>query len=381
MLPLPIRIALKRLQRFVMWVFPRLGELLTPYAKGKQRILLIYDTSAQPFSVGDILICQEAALVLCRKYQADMVDFAILYDPSDPGASNPVFAKAVTQENVLFHIAALLPLVQVNQKLGSFFVFNSREQVVRLITDNADRYQVWPEGWRVATHEYLYPVVFNKLMVDHYKEHGSIPQLSCSRLMINWAAQFYREQMGGQIAVTVNIRNNPAWDTHRNSQMESWLTLFKHCENRFPVKFVILCSRAEIDPRLRQCGNVILAKDFDTTVEQDLALLQMSAMHMGAGSGPVSLAWFRPKPYLMIDNAAIMDGDFYKHEHMVVRMDEKTRRFWFANDDQRIYVGLETAELLIKEFEALFKGLDPQQWEQSIRSDAEGGVKLGTWLR
>jgi len=380
-LPLPLRIAIRRLLWFFMWVTPRVSHLVMPNAAGRQRVLLIYDTSTQPFSVGDILICQEAALVLCEKYKLNVVDFVILFDPVSPGASNPVFAKAITKGSVMYHLASLLPLIQVNQNLGSFFVLNSREQLVRLIADNADQYVVWPEGWRVAIHEYLNPLVFNKLLVEYYDQHGSIPHLSCSRLLMDWAAQFYRRHVTPQVAVTVNLRNNPAWDTHRNSQIDSWLALFSYCERRYPVKFVILCARAEIDARLRQCSNVLLAKDHDSTIEQDLALLQMSAMHMGAGSGPVSMAWFGAKPYLMIDNAAIMDGDFYKHDHMVVHVENNVRRFWFATEDQRIHVGIETEELLIREFERMFQVLDVQAWQHSINTAPELGDQLNSWLR
>lgn len=381
MLPLPIRIALRRLQWFVMWVVPRLGELFVPNARGKQRILLIYDTSAQPFSVGDILVCQEAALVLCQKHQVNIVDFAVLYDPENPAASNPVFAKAVTKENVMDHIASLLPLAQVNQNLGSFFVFNSREQVVRLIADNADLYHVWPSGLQVGTRQYLPSVVFNDLLVDHYREHGSIPQLTFRPYLRKWAAQFYRENVSPKVAVTVNLRNNKGWDLCRNSQMESWLECFRYCETRYPVSFVILCARSEIDDRLRGCGNVILAKDYQTSVEQDMALIHMSAMHMGAGSGPATMAWFGAKPYLMIDNASNADSDFYKHEHMIERLGDNIRKFWFAGPGQRIHVGLETGELLIREFQTLFRGLNLEQWTNSINAEAGADVELNTWLR
>lgn len=380
-LPLPIRIAIRRLLWFVMWVFPRLGEVLVPDVKGKQRILLIYDTSAQPFSVGDILMCQEAALVLCQKHQVKVVDFAILYDPKDPGVSNPVFAKVVTQENVVDHLASLLPLVQVNQNLGSFFVFNSREQVVRLIVDNADLYHVWPTGMQVGTRKYLTSLVFNDLLVEHHRKCGSIPSLTCRPYLRKWAAQFYCENVSPKVPVTINLRNNKGWDLCRNSRMDSWLSLFQYCETRYLVTFVILCARSEIDDRLRECSNVIFAKDFQTSVEQDMALIHMSPMHMGAGSGPATMAILGKNPYLMIDNASNADGDFYEHQHMIVRVDDNIRRFWFAEPGQRIYVGLETAEILIKEFQTLFEGLDLPKWKKSIHSDAESGVELSNWLR
>lgn len=382
MLPLSLRTALRRLQWFVMWVVPRLGELLLPKVKRKQKILLIYDTSVQPFSVGDILMCQEAALVLCQKYQVSSVDFAILYDPGESGVSNPVFAKVVTKENVMDHIAVLLPLVQVNQFLGSLFVFNNREQVVRLIADNADLYHVWPSGFQMGTRRYLTSVIFNDLLVEHYRTHQSIPKLSCRPYLRKWAAQFYREKVIPNVAVTVNLRNNKGWDHCRNSRMESWLELFLYCEKRYPVTFVILCARSEIDDRLRGCGNVIIAKDYQTSVEQDMALIHMSAMHMGAISGPSTMAFLGEKPYLIVDSQASTDSEnYYEHEHMIERLGEKARKYWFAGPGQRISIGLETGESLIQEFEIIFAGVSATQWVGSIDSEAGSDVELNTWLR
>ena len=71
-------------------------------------------------------------------YQANLVGFAILYCPVELVSADPVFAKVVRRDNVVDHIASLLPLVQVNQNIGSFFMFNSREYAVRLISENVD---------------------------------------------------------------------------------------------------------------------------------------------------------------------------------------------------------------------------------------------------
>ena len=135
---------LRRIVRFASWAFTSQRNLVLDRASRNSRILVIYDTSSQPFSLGDLLVFQAASLVLAEKHKVDFVDFVIVYDPADPASSDPAFAGTVTEDNVLYHVASLLPLAQVNQKLGSFFVFNSHDQVHRLIADNSDKYYVWP---------------------------------------------------------------------------------------------------------------------------------------------------------------------------------------------------------------------------------------------
>lgn len=376
----PVYQPVRRLLRFTAWAFSAQGNLLLDGASRDRRILAIYDTSSQPFSVGDLLLFQEASLVLAQKHQVDIVDFAIVYDPVNPASSDPVFAGTVTEDNVLYHVASLLPLAQVNHKLGAFFVFNSHEHLHRLIADNADRYHVWPSGWSMATREYLSPIVFNDLLLEHYKEHNSIPLLSCRPFLKDWTVNFYREHAYLQVPVTINIRNNKGWHQHRNSQLDSWLALFQYCETRYPVKFVIICARAEIDERLRHCANVILAKDHHTGVEQDMALIHGSAMHMGAGSGPATMAWFSNKPYLMV-NTDYKPGEFYEHAGMILQTEENIQQFWFAGSNQRIAKGAETPELLIKEFEFLWKSVDPEYLEKVEADKPNGASTLQTWLR
>uniref|UniRef100_UPI0035B11CA5 hypothetical protein n=1 Tax=Hylemonella sp. TaxID=2066020 RepID=UPI0035B11CA5 len=372
---------MRRMQWFVTWVIPRLRGVMRSREDRPQRVLIIYDTSTQPFSVGDILVCQEASLVLCERYGVDVVDFAILYDPKKPVVERGTFAAAVTSENVMYHIASLLPLAQVNQRLGSFFVFNSRDQIVRWMADSANQYHVWPSGWQMGARIYLTSVVFNDLLVEHYRQHGRIPNLSCRPHLREWAAGFYREQVGAKMAVTINLRNNPGWDVCRNSDIESWVTLFRYCESRYLVSFIIICAKSEIDARLRECGNVILAKDHFTSVEQDMALIDMSAMHMGAGSGPSTMAFWGNKPYLIIDNGYNTESDFYQRPDMIERIDDRMRRFWFAGAHQRIALGLESGDLLIREFQELIRGVDAAAWASSIEQGSVGAGALNSWLR
>src|SRR5882762_3010025 len=81
----PVYRPLRRVGRFLTWVIPSLGGLLSTPPSGR-RVLLIYDTCSQPFNIGDILIMQEGSLVLRARHGIDLVDFAIVYDPKYPAA-------------------------------------------------------------------------------------------------------------------------------------------------------------------------------------------------------------------------------------------------------------------------------------------------------
>ena len=358
---------------FLRWVFPTLGKLLPSTQLKDRRLLAIYDLSSQPFSIGDILVIQEASLVLRERHNLDMVDFALVCDPKHP-ASNPIH-DSITETNVMYHLASILPVAQVNQHLGSLFVFNSHLHLQRFVADNADLYHVWPTAWQFAKRDYLYFTVFNDLLYNYYKEHGTIPHLSCRQFLIDWAQAFYRERVYPLVPVTVQVRNNKVFHIHRNLRLECWLEFFHHCEERYPVKFIVTCALAEVDDRLRQCPNVIIAKDYHTSIEQDLAMIHTAAIHMGAPSGPAAMAVFNTKPYLCVNT------DFVPHSYRDMIREDRFLRFCFAGPLQRFAVGSENTELLIAEFDRMWATVDVNSWRSSVNSKDKQESEPLTWLR
>ena len=374
----PVYRPLRRAARFLIWVFPAVRNLLLPAPSNERRLLLIYDTSSQPFNIGDILIMQEAALALREKHHLGPVDFALVYDPERPASADPAFAS-ITEGNATYHLASILPVAQVNQHLGSLFLFNSHPYLERFIADNADLYHVWPSGWKYSARDYLYYAAFNDVLYEHYKVHGSIPRLTCRQFLVDWAQAFYQKHVYPQVPVTVNIRNNKSFHTHRNSRLECWLEFFHHCETHYPAKFVVVCAWSEIDDRLRQCPNVIMAKDHHTGIEQDLALIHTSAIHMGAGSGPVSMAWFSSKPYLMVNT--VYGRGYFAHPDMIRQEEGNIQRFWFAGPLQRIAEGGETSELLINEFARMWTAVKIQSGQSAENREEPPRGEAHTWLR
>jgi hypothetical protein len=374
---LPLYRKLRRSAYFLSWVIPALGRVGSRTPSTGRRVLMVYDTSSQPFSLGDILVAQEASLILCQRHGIAKVDFALLFDPSSPAAADPVF-KIINEENVFYHLASLLPVAQVNQYLGSVLLYNSAQQLHRLIADNPDMYEVWPPAWVQGTRQYLNRYIFNTLLREHYQRHGALPRLTCRPFLQKWATDFFAAHAAGRVPVTVNIRNNKYFHHHRNSDIAAWCAFFTECQQRYPVAFVLICALSEIEEQLRSVPNIVIAKDHGTSIEQDMALIQGSAIHMGAGSGPATMAWFNDKPYLMV-NTDLRNDPFYEHEGMVEVMQDGVQRFWFALPGQTIVGGRETPEMLATAFATMWPHIEPEKWKVPPGDGTTAGVS--SWLR
>lgn len=364
----------KRLAVFLSWLIPSFYNIVFKKQNKERRLLVIYDFSSQPFSIGDILMVQEAALVLRDNEGLDLVDFALVCDPKNAVADKRAHGS-ITENNYIYHLSSVLPAAQVNQHLGSCFVFNSHKQLQCFIEDNFDSYHVWPSAWQFASKKYLYYDIFNNLLYNYYQKHKTIPHLSCRPLFIEWAGAFFSQHVLPDVPVSVQIRNNNRFGKNRNTNIEEWLNFFQYCDGKYPVKFVIVCALSEIDDRLRHHRNVLLAKDFHTGLEQDLSLIQTSIFHMGAGSGMATMAIFNLKPYLITNTNVIT------HYYRGMIQDEEFLRFSFASPLQRFTIGLESTEQLITEFARMWDAVDVAQWKLWANTNAAQEDGLSTWLR
>ena len=355
------------------WFFLAPVQALLPAGASSKRLLIIYDLSAQPFSIGDIITFQEASLVLLEELGCAAVDFALVYNPANPALPDPALAT-ITEENCLFHLASILPVAQVNQKLGSLLLFNSHDHLERYVADNTDRYRVWPTAGRYLTREYMFYRIFNELFLEFYKKNGRLPHLRSRAGMLDWCADFFRQQVFPSIPVALNLRRNIK-NPERNSDYDAWLAFFNRCNGRYPAKFIVIGSESEIDDRFRGCPNVLIAKDFRTHLEQDLALLDGAAIHMGAPSGPATMALYSDKPYLwfnvpmktLLEIGFVLDGDF--------------AQIFFATPFQRITTAAETLEVMETEFAKMWSSLDLGHWEEIINRQPSAGSDHYSWLR
>lgn len=333
--------------------FLRKVQSIFPVRLRSKRVLFVYDFVSQGYTYGDLLHCHAGSLVLAEIYAAQRVDFAFVVDRSNPTLPYSKFAEYVTADSAFFIAWRILQINLVNSKLGSTFIFDNHADLQRFVGRFKSDYVVWPSEWRVASDQFLGGLVFKELFFEFQKAHGHVPEFLLPAHLNKWAAKFFEDNVYPQTPITINLRNNPIYDVHRNSDFDAWRSFFEYCQSRYPVKFILICNVDEFDVRFRQCSNVIFAKDFHTDISQELALIANSAMHIGAGSGPVSMANFGRKPYLIV-NTDLHKNKLFSHPGMVIDLDENFQKLWFAGEDQRFCRSKESANLLTVEFESMW---------------------------
>lgn len=339
----------RRLARLIRWGGIALPSIAVGRPDSPRRLLIIYDLASQPFSIGDILVFQEASLVIRAQHNLGKIDFAIVYNPEQPVVPDPAF-REIDAESFLFHLSSILPAAQVNPHLGSALLFDSHRQLETYVADNADTYFVWPSLPHYAQRHYLFYYCFNELFRDHFDRYGSLPSLQSRPAALRWAERFIAEHAGAASPVTIQLRNNNV-NPARNSNLDAWLAFFRHCADQYPAKFIVICGRSEVDARLRELPNVIVAKDHGTTLEQDLALLEAGVCHMGASSGPGTMLLFSPKPYCMLN------WDMKLDSIQGLTEDDSRYRFHFSTSMQYWLFEIETVDLLLVEFQRIWASM------------------------
>jgi hypothetical protein len=340
----------RRAGALLRWHLQAFSGLVAPSDfSGARRLLMIYDFSSHPFSIGDILVIQEASLVLRKVKGLDRVDLAFVYDPAAPVVPDPAFSQ-IGPDNFLWHLSTVLQAAQVNPYLGSVFLFDSHRRLEEFASGNLHIYEVWPELRQYASREYLYYYVFNELLFEYFHREKTLPGLESRAPARAWARAFVERHVGAEVPVTVQFRKNPA-NPERDTDNDSWIRFFEMCRARYPAKFLIICAQHEVDPRLRQLSNVVVAKDHCTNVEQDLSLIEAAAIHMGASSGPGAIAIFSRKPYCLFNTD--LQLDLYRGS---TREGHRTT-LYFGNSCQSLLFGRENPELIATEFERMWKSI------------------------
>lgn len=351
-----------RLYQLMGWFFfPPLRMLLHPMPWVKGRLLVIWDFRAAVYSVGDSINLHEVTLILRDFHQLEKVDICFLCDPAHPARSYDGYAQilGITPCNYYMYLGEIVSLAQMNPYLGSLMIFDSAAGLERYVSDNIDTYGViWPSGWEYFTGAPAYSWTFD-FVHYFYRNHGYIPGPPMKASLLKWARYFLREHVGTSIPIVVHMRNvkTPEREFSRNANYDIWREFFDYCvASRYPVTFVVICSRGEIDPRLRECRNVLIAKDFGTTVVQDLALIPVSAMFMGPTSGPCHMAMFSDVPYIITN---------FRTGRKIVDV-ERNRDLVFAKPLQRLIWEPATASLLIELFSDLFQRIDLEKWHSDF---------------
>lgn len=295
----------------------------------KDKLLLVYDFSSQPFSVGDILSFNEMALCLCKENDIEEIDFVFTYNPRQPVQRVSAF-QHITKDNFNLYLPKLICVPEINPLVKSVRVMTHEEYSGM----PKQGYRIWPG---LLSSEYLfYPIMEHVL--SHFKKYRSLPHLPCHEKLVQWAHEF-----GGDY-VSVQLRRN-SHNSKRDSRFMAWKDFM---QNEPEQRFVIIGERGEIDDRLRM-PNVIFSKDHKTSVVEDLALVYASRFHMGATSGPCVMAMFSDKPYVLYNSQRGQDG-------AAGFVYEGTKgRFIYSRPNQWVRTDKESPDLLISDYEEMMQ--------------------------
>ena len=337
-----------RFVALVSWLVPTLRFMIHRNKADEKRILAIWDFSKDPFTVGDFLTFQELTLILAIKHNVNKVDMIWLYHPDKFRIDG-----GLNRNNYHYYLSNQLPLVHINQRLGSFMLMDSEDMLASYIAGNHHRYYVIPpykNDDKTLIHNYW--TYFNNIY-KFYEDYGYIPHLSCSPSILSWTRILIDKIVDNNIPVVVQLRN--AKNTlGRNAKINCWFDFFVNCENKYDVTFIMIGNKNQLDDRFRKLTNVVFSKDYGTTVEQDLALIQSCCLFVGTTSGPANMALFGKVPYIIYNMQLI-------HTKL-----SRGKQHPFASPLQKIIWKPETTKMLIDEFEMLISKIDTKEWMKNF---------------
>lgn len=333
------------------WIMPAFRFLLHSVIRSEKRILAIWDFRTVPYSIGDLIIFHERINILRLTHKVDKVDICFVYEPDKPARKAGL--QGVTPDNFHYHFPPLVSTVYLTPHIGSFFLFDSHRHLEEFVADNAGKYYVWP-GIKDYINKYKsYRDNFD-FVQDFYRKNGFIPYIDCRAGTLEWAYTFYKKHVLPDYPVVVHLRNNPRSGAERNACLDAWLKFFKFCEGKFDVKFIMIGSTKEIDNRFRNLPNVLISKDYATTVEKDAVLAYSSLIDLGISSGLSAMVYFSQTPYIMFN---------YRLAHENLPHGEN---FPFATELQKLVWIPETTEILIEEFSKLFPRVSKTDWREKM---------------
>lgn len=332
----------------------------------KKRILGIWDFKALPWSIGDPLVFIERLSILKVEHNAEEIDLCVVYDRDNPiGNRGRSGYYNITSDNAQEYMLEFLPLFSTCPYLGSIYQFNSRKEFYHFLRSNSERYDIFPPLGQQLGGTYDFDrgaEPHSNEIQEFYNAHGYIPYLRIGDRDSSWAKWFYLNHLPDKTVPVALSLKQTYHSSERNANPTVWLSFIDNCNMDFPeVVFIVVGLREEIFDGLRKRSNVIIAKDFGTSIIEDLALLRTSFLYMGTTSGVNQIAVFSDLPYLIFQLPNI-------HKYGL----KPGENFSFATDRQKAFSSaiLVTPKLLLDEFRYLYSKLDRNKWLSTALKEA-----------
>lgn len=324
-----------------------LPRLLDPAPES--RVLGLWDFRVVPYSLGDVLLMHQRLELLAWQHGRDKVDVAFVYDPRHPAPRSSTYEGGVTVDNFHQHLPTLLAVTYANARLGSVFIHDSHDRLEEYLRANAARYAIWPSPHQYAARDFAFGRAVDAIQM-FWQEHGQVPWFPIRPVAARWVRDFYRQHVGPAPMAVLQLRNNPARSAQRNANLDAWHEVLRREADRSPTRYVLIGARAELDPRVTALPNIVVAKDYGSTLEQDLALVRLAPFFLGGPSGPSAMAIFSNRPYALFNWLfewdTVADGG----------------KFVFAGEHQRVLWGREEALAIQTQITELNALCDHQAW-------------------
>lgn len=300
-----------------------------------KRVLGIWDFENGRAVIGDAIAFHEILLVIAEEKQLDRIDICFI----KPQLRN--LKKNVYQITDTALVDDIISLNKINPRLGSYYVFDENDQFSRFFHSVKDSYITFPNPFMpfstVSNWYYL---------TDFYEKNQYLPELKVDSKNIAWAKEFLDERCNGRIPIVVAMRKNNR-DIDRNAPQQEWTNFFDFCAIMYPqLKFIVIGTKEEIIPELLDRDNVIFAKkEANSTLLQDMALIEASEAVLVHNSGVTAFSWFVKKPTLLF-------GVDKKHEHFGHALSiDNSVPYNFLSGEQRLLWGEYTQKDIINNFQ------------------------------
>jgi len=304
-------------------------------------------------SLGGILILVEEVLIKRAENKLKKVDMCIVSKEKEQqallGARMP--GKGMKKIDKTSKKSNLMEAFMDISGIGAWYAASSSMD----LKGTANRYMIWPDLKKDKN--YIYGSTLS--IQGYFKEKGSIPHLSSGKSSIKWALNALKKHVLPSKPVVVHLKNKPGENGLSNADLNTWFKFFKTCSSRKDIVFVLI-GNEEVDKRMLDLPNVLLARDIGSDLTSDLALIQTAYLFMGMASGPCNMAIFSAVPYIIFKNPG------HHEKEMMLELKGKDR-FNFASSSQKLLQVSESSKLLMREFDRVGNTANTRAWQKRIK--------------
>jgi len=296
-----------------------------------KRVLGIWDFENGRAAIGDTIIFHEILLIIAKENNLNEIDICFV-NPEPSG-------KNIYQSTDKMVIENIISVSKVNPQSRSIFMFDDNDQFSWFFNYFKHKYIVFPNPYLP------FATVSNwHHLTEFFERNQYIPKLCSDDRDLKWAYEFTEKYCSDKVPITVSLRKNTR-DSGRNANIEQWILFFDFVANKYPqFNFLVIGTKEEIVPELLDRDNLIFAKrETESTLLQDLALIEASKAYVGHESGVSFFPWFIDKPALVLG----VDQNNVHFGHAL----KKHGQYNFSTDKQKIFWGDYSVKDIIDNFE------------------------------